>query len=269
MRFIPTFRILNSNCRRIVSVTSVSIPSRSVPQDAQADANPTALFQPTVLRHRQKQYRVHRDPERIDCEDPGYTYFDPVLNNYEPAPMDLLSKEGPVGDCLKNISSKDVSPCLTTVSIEPLPPSRPLLIPTSARSLYHNLIHTLRTRKPRPTLPALLDYHRLFPKYHSTKSYNLLIFLSIRHRSFGIAQSLFGAMRHHSIRDNIETYQLHVRWFIYQGFWDKAWSYVMQLMNKFPGGTIPFPIWLEFCHTRKGRTITRKDTLNPDRKSVV
>ncbi|KAF8807319.1 hypothetical protein BYT27DRAFT_6564472 [Phlegmacium glaucopus] len=249
------------------------MPGAKVPScsDAQVDGNLTACFPPTVLRGKQKQSPVHIPPEGIDMTGtvPRYIYFDPVMNNYEPTPTDLFSEEAPIRDSLKDISSKDLSEYLTTVSVEPLLPGSFLLpIPTSARSLYHNLIHILRTRKPPPTLPALIDYHLLFPKCHSTRSYNLLIFLSLRHRSFGITQSLFHEMQRRSIQNNIETYQLHVRWFIYQGFWDKAWSYVMQLMNKFPGGTIPFPIWLEFCHTRKGRTIIREDEFN-QKKMIV
>lgn len=267
-----TFRILTENDHRMAAV-----PSCSASHDAQVDGSPTARFPPNkktaVLRGKQKQCPVHIpsvDPEDIDAcmtgTVPGYTYFDPVPNNYEPTPTDLFFEEAPIRD----LSSKDLSPYLTTVSIEPLLPGSLLLlpIPTSIRLLYHNLIHILRTRKPQPTLAALIDYHLLFPEHQSTKSYNLLIFLSIHHRSFGIAQSLFGAMQRRSIQKNIETYRLHVRWLIYQGFWDRAWSYVMQLMNKFPGGTIPFPIWLEFCHTCKGRTIIQEGAFNP-KKNIV
>ena len=41
----------------------------------------------------------------------------------------------------------------------------------------------------------------------------------------------------------------------------------MQLMNRFPEGTLPFPIWLEFCHTHKGPNIL-EDTFSPKKKFV-
>ena len=263
-----------SNDHRVAGATSTSISSCSTLQDSQVDGNSTTPF-----AQEQCPARIPSvDLERIDCEDtditgtvPGCTYFDPVLNNYEPTHADLYSEEAaPFRDCLKNISSNDLSAYLTTVNIEALPPSSFSLLPkpTSARSLYHNILHILRTRKPGASLAALVDYHLLFPDHHSTKSYNLLISLSIHHRAYGITESLFTAMQHYSIQNNIETYQLHVRWFIYQGFWDRAWSYIMQSMKKFPGGTIPFPIWLEFCHTRKGRTIILDDTFNSNKKMV-
>ena len=255
------------------------------PQNVQVDSNHTALLtsnqKATVLRSKQKPKQrlvpiPSIDLKRIDCEDaeragtvPGFSYFDPVLNNYEPTHTDLFFEEAPLIDCLKNIPSKDLSSYLTTVNIDALPPtSFPVLpIPTSVRTLYHNLVHILRIRKPRPTLAALVDYHLLFPEHHSTRSYNLLISLSIHHRANGITHRLFRAMEGRFIQENIETHRLRVRWFIYQGFWDRAWSYARQLMNKYPGGTIPFPIWLEFCHTRKGPKIV-EGTVNPKKKIV-
>ena len=213
-------------------------------------------------------------PERTNGEDtditrtvPGYTDFDPVLNDYEPTHKDSFSQEASLGDCLDEITSKDLSVYLTTVNIEAK--HSPILpIPRSSRSLYYNLLHILRTRKPGATLAALIDYHLLFPEHQSTKSYNLLIFLSIHHRAYGITHTLLNAMQQHSIQNNVETYRLHLRWFIYQGFWDRAWSYVMRLKNKFHEGSIPFPIWLEFCHSRKGQMIVLQDPSNPKKKVV-
>ena len=273
----------DSNDHRMAGVTSVPLPSYTATQDSQLDGNPAARFasnsKAVVLRSKQKEIcHVHiPSTDSKDCEVthtigtvPGYAHFDPVLNNYKPTRADLFSEEAPVGNCLESLSSTDLSLCLTTVNTESLL-ARSFLclpIPTGTRVLYHNLLHILKTRKPRPTLAALVDYHLLYPKYQSTRSYNLLISLSIHHRAFGITWSLLSAMQRQSIPNNIETYQLHVRWFVYQGFWDRAWSYVMQLMKKFPGGTVPFPIWLEFCHTRKGRFIILEDEFNSENKTV-
>ena len=200
--------------------------------------------------------------------DHEHLYFDPVLNNYEPTRSDLFSIEPWEKDRLKRLSPHYLKAYLTTVSTEAFPlRSPPLLpIPTNDKKLYHNLMHILRTRtSSRPTLAALLDYHLLFPDYHSVESYNLLISLSIHHRSYGITQKLFRTMQDRSIQYDTETHRLYVRWFIFKGHWDRAWSYAMQLRNNFPGGSIPFPIWLEFCHARnKGPIIG--DTFNPKTK---
>lgn len=240
-------------------------------QDARIERSPTLRSasndkKAAVLGDKRKQGRVRIppiDPECTKYEDaditgtvPGYTYFDPVMNNYEPTHTDLISKEASSED----IPWKDLSPYFTTVNVETSAPRNLHLlpIPTSARTLYNNLLHILRTRKPRATLAALIDYHSLFPDHHSAKSYNLLISLSIHNCAYGVTNTLFGAMRRRSIQNNIETHRLYVRWLIYQGFWNRAWSYITRLMNKFPGGVIPFPIWLEFCHTRKGRNPAQK-----------
>lgn len=176
-----------------------------------------------------------------------------MLNNYEPTRKDFFSIEPRIKDYLKRLFPKDLSSCLTTVSVEEEISPRSVSVlptPTSASGLYHNLIHILSTRTPRPPLAAILEYHLLFPNHHSVKSYNLLISLSLHHRAYGATHKLFREMQERSIQRNIETHQLVVRCLIFQGFWDRAWGYVMQLTKEFPGGRILFPVWLEFCQTR-------------------
>ena len=248
----------------MTDTTSISCNN---PRDAKLTLNPTARLasneKATILRDKQEQEQcsIHI-PEYINCKDadingtvPGFTDFNPELNNYEPTLTDLFSEEPPIGDYLKELSSEDLSSRLTTVIIEMFP--RILPIPTSARGLYNNLLHVLRIRAPRPPLAALVDYHLLFPDCHSTRSYNLLISLSLHHRAYGITYTLFCKMQERSIQYNIETHRLLVRWLIDRGFWNKAWSYAMQLMKKFPDGGSQLPIWLEFCHSRKGPVIIR------------
>ena len=269
-----------SNGCRIVGAPSISgnAPQNNAPQNAQVDGNPIAHLAsnkkktiPAVLRGKQKwkQHHVPITSAPIAGPVPGCIDFDPVLNNYEPTHTDLYFEEAPLEDCLKNIPPEYLSSCLTPVGIEARPLMNfPLPIPTSCGKLYRNLVHILRLHKPRPILAAIVDYHLLFPDYHSTKSYNLLIFLSLRHRAYGTTYTLFRAMRERSLRENMETYRLRIRWYIHQGFWDKAWSYATQLANKFPGGGLPFPIWSEFCETRKAPIVPKNKLLdaNPQKK---
>ena len=240
-----------------------------------------------VLSDKQDQERYFHIPDRKDCEDADITpdddyfdqalnnhehlYFDPVLRNYEPTRADFFSIEPWDKDRLKHLTPHYMRAFLKPVGNNPEVPSAPpvLATPTNDKALYHNLIRILRTRIfSRPTLAALLDYHLLFPDLHSVESYNLLISLSIHHRAYGITNRLFRTMKGRSIEYNTETHRLYIRSFIFKGYWDRAWSYAMQLKNKFPGGAIPFPIWLEFCHARsKGPIIG--STYNPKTKKQL
>ena len=210
--------------------------SYNTPRNAKRDGKPTARLasneKSTVFNGKQEQEQsCVRIPEHTDCVDADITE---------------------TVDYLKELSSEDLSSCLATVNTEAFPPTiLPVLpTPTNSTELYYNIIHILRARISRPSLPAIVDYHQLFPDHHSTRSYNLLISLSIHHRSYGITHNLFRAMEFRSIEYDIETHRLRIRWIIFQGFWNRAWSYALRMTNKFPGGSIPFSVWLEFCHTR-------------------
>ena len=205
----------------------------------------------------------------LALNDHEHLYFDPVLNNYEPTRSDFFSVEPWEKDRLKHLTPHYMKAFLTTVVNDDAFPTRgfPVLAaPTNGKGLYHNLLDILRNRtSSRPTFAALLDYHQLYPGHHSVHTYNLLISLSLHHRAYGSTYKLFHSMRKLSIRYNIETHRLYVRFFIFKGFWDKAWNYAMQLKDKFPDGSIPFPIWLEFCQARKPGPIIGA-TFNPKTK---
>jgi hypothetical protein len=128
-----------------------------------------------------------------------------------------------------------------------------LTTPTSRISLYENLLYLVNTHKPTATLPSLVDYHRRYSDWHSTRSYNLLLDLSIRHRQYGVTEHLFRSLRLECIPFNVETHKLVVRCLVQQNMWDDAWGYVHTLFSGDERGTIPFAIWLEFCRLPKKR----------------
>lgn len=128
--------------------------------------------------------------------------------------------------------------------------------PDSQAALRENLLYLLTKVHPVPRLPLLLDYHDRYPEYHSTPSYHLLIFLSIRHHSYGIATRLFKDHLAAGLPKNLESYQLEVRNLVQQGLWDQAWRYVLTLKDEgvLPNSPhdeagVPIEIWLEFCRT--------------------
>ncbi|KAF8078723.1 hypothetical protein FPV67DRAFT_74720 [Lyophyllum atratum] len=152
-------------------------------------------------------------------------------------------------------------------------PTGPLVpLAKTAPSLYQNLLHLLSYHNPFPTLPALLDYHDLHPGLRSTRSYNLLVSLALRNKSYGTVPWLLSSMRAASVPGNVETWKLRVRWLIQSGWWDKAWNEVMSTSpridvkgkGELKGGfqvsnALPLPVWLEFFQPWKGRTTRRRE----------
>ncbi|TFK41246.1 hypothetical protein BDQ12DRAFT_679143 [Crucibulum laeve] len=144
--------------------------------------------------------------------------------------------------------------------LEPLP-IPPLPSPTSKQLLYQNLLHLFQIRNA--SLPTLLDFHDFHPTFRSTRSYNFLIALAIRHASFGTAQWLLTSMRDERVVANMETWKLKVRWLVRSGWWHKAWDQMMteaniDLSSRSPPDKLPAAIWIEFCSTLKRGTVRRR-----------
>lgn len=225
---------------------------------------PTRRNQPRASKH--VHGRPANSPEtsiqaKWQQDTTNITYFDPQINGYEPLLSDTCRE-----DTTEFISSAEIPPEIwsevaTTVnSIIPEPHTSYLLTPTSRISLYRNLLFLINDRKPPASLPALIDYLHQYPKLQSTRCYNLLIDLSIRHRFYGITTQLFRSLRQHSLPQNIDTYKLHVRYLVQQALWNEAWTYVrhLQIERRLPRDQdgrdeIPLPIWLEFCRVPKKR----------------
>lgn len=141
----------------------------------------------------------------------------------------------------------------------------PLHRPVSSKQLYGNLLHLVRNRIPSPSLPALLDYHDLFPQLQSTKSYNFLISLTLRHAAFGTGRSLFSKMSAAGISPNLETQKLKTRYLVETGWWHQLWKqpsrtrqpYIDSIQNS------PLPILIEFFRVAKRGSLRRRCRSSP------
>ncbi len=161
-------------------------------------------------------------------------------------------------------------------TVPPPPPLKPtwaprtqsLPTPTSQLTLYDNLRFSL-SLKPLPRFPVLVDYHDSYPEFRSTKSYNFLIELSIRHAQFGITNWLFDAMNRDKIRRDSMTRKLSLRWFVRTGRWEHAWMQATAstpdevlykpLRNGLPPNIIRIPWyhWVELLFTCKRGALRR------------
>ena len=198
----------------------------------------------------------HKQAEAIPL-----TYFDPFLNGHEPTEAETCPPNDDDTDFFHEILPETRAELFHTVD-DPLSTSgSPLLVtPVTQTSLYHNLLYLINVRKPTASLPSLMEYHRRYAACQSTRSYNLLLDLSLRHRQYGLTEHLFKALRHQHVPPNTETHQLMVRYLVQENLWNYAWHYVRSLQeqkmlprDKNGRPTIPFQIWLEFCRAPKKR----------------
>ncbi|EGO04484.1 hypothetical protein SERLA73DRAFT_173810 [Serpula lacrymans var. lacrymans S7.3] len=137
-----------------------------------------------------------------------------------------------------------------------------LFAQASPLSFYQNLL-VISSCQQSP-LSAAIKYHSFPPctssALRSTRSYNLLIRLALRHASLGTAWQLFSTMRAEGVQGNLETWKLSVRWLVRTGQWEEAWHRVNRIVAsqtwavssyKAYNQRLLLPIWLEFFGTPK------------------
>lgn len=208
-----------------------------------------------------------------DCYDVGRTEPRPGVS-FRSGQLDLATDE------LYHPKPHDAD--IQQALIEPVsspPPLKPIFkrqpqfpqllhTPISRQTLYDNLRLSL-TLKPLPPFPALVDYHDSFPEFRSTKSYNFLIELSIRHAQFGVTSWLFDAMIQDKIPRTSMTRTLLIRWLVRTGRWEQAWTRATSstpdevlykpIRNGLPPVTIQIPWyrWTELLFTCKRGALRR------------
>ncbi|KAG7099130.1 hypothetical protein E1B28_001002 [Marasmius oreades] len=133
--------------------------------------------------------------------------------------------------------------------------------PESRRELYRGLVELHSSR--RINLPKLIDYHDRYAPFRSTRSFNFLISLALRHVSFGTVRWLFRAMESANIEHNLETRKLLIRWYVAIGLWDRAWRELKQIETP---GRVPEALWLEFFKGLR-RGVGFKRLIHPTERS--
>ena len=200
---------------------------------------------------RQSQYVMPIDPDSLSIGDA--TWKDP--GRAEP----LYIQHPP-------------SQSATFVSAHPpiAAPIPPLPTPTSCEMLYQNILDMHKySHSP---LTTLINYH--FSRYQdtrllrSTRSFNFLVSLALREAAFGTASRLFDAMKAESVRPNLETWKLTVRWLVRTGRREEAlrrierimrreqWREELGLHSGHKGG-LPLPLWTELFGSLKRGALRR------------
>jgi len=123
--------------------------------------------------------------------------------------------------------------------------------------LHHGLLH-LYMSFPHLSIQYLVSFHNSFPDQQSSRSYNLLLRLAIRHSEFDTAHALIQSMRASRVPEDQTTWKLCVRLLVREGRWPEAYDLVFKL-PKFLSRTssiydgIPINAWVELLGTVKRR----------------
>jgi hypothetical protein len=118
--------------------------------------------------------------------------------------------------------------------------------PNSRGSLVSALI-MLYNNVPALPFPRLVDYHNLFPEHHSTRSFNIIIGLAIKHSARPTAIRLFGQMQEEGIQKDEETIKLVLRFLVKIGNWKAAWQSVKEAAERMGNpNNIPLVFLVEF-----------------------
>ncbi|KAI9445118.1 hypothetical protein H4582DRAFT_885292 [Lactarius indigo] len=129
--------------------------------------------------------------------------------------------------------------------------------PRCEDSLSKQLLHLYMTT-PHTPIQSLVTYHSSFPDMQSTRSYNLLLRLAIRHSAFGTAHTLLQLMRTSRVTEDLTTWKLSVRLLVREGRWSDAYNLVIDLPKDpsrapFASKGIPVSVWTELLGTTKRR----------------
>jgi len=124
-------------------------------------------------------------------------------------------------------------------------------------SLFKRLLHFYMS-SPHISIQSLVAYHGSFPEIQSTRSYNLLLRLAIRHSAFGTAHTLLQLMRTSRVTEDLTTWKLCVRLLVREGRWPRAYNLALDLSKgpsraPFASGGVPVSVWAELLGTTKRR----------------
>jgi len=135
-------------------------------------------------------------------------------------------------------------------------------------------LHHLYTSFPHTSVKSLVAYHDAFPHLQSSRSYNFLLRLAIRHSAFGTARALLRSMRASRVPEDQTTWKLCVRLLVREGRWPEAYDLVLNLPKgpphvPFVPDSIPVTVWAELLGTLKRRAFRLQHTRNPGMHNLM
>ncbi|KAG0708786.1 hypothetical protein DFH29DRAFT_821172 [Suillus ampliporus] len=206
---------------------------------------------PTNSPTRRSRCVIPIDPNSISIRDASWK---------DPCRAEPVYIPNPPSESATFVSARS----LTSTPIPHLP------TPTSREMFYQNILDM--HNYSHSSLTTLVNYHFSNPRdtrlLHSTRSFNFLVSLALRHAAFGTAARLLDAMRAESVRPNLETWKLTVRWLVRTGRWDEALRRVERIMKReqWPEELglhsghqdgLPLPLWMEFFGSLKRGALRR------------
>jgi hypothetical protein len=139
--------------------------------------------------------------------------------------------------------------------------SQPSVTMSSAgghEDLLARRLRDLYLTSPHLSIQSLVSYHASFSYEQSTRSYNLLLQLAIRHSAFGTAHTLLRSMRASLVPEDLTTWKLCVRLLVREGRWSDAYNLVFDPPRNpsrapFASDGVPVNVWAELLGTAKRR----------------
>jgi hypothetical protein len=200
---------------------------------------------------RRSQYVIPIDPDSLSIRDVMWK---------DPGRAEPVYIQNPPSQSATFVSA----PLPTAARIPPLP------TPTSCEMLYQNLLDM--HNYSHSSLTTLIDYHFLHRQdtrlFRSTRSFNFLVSLALRQAAFGTASRLLDVMKAESVRPNLETWKLTVRWLVRTGRWEEAlrrvervmrreqWKEELGLHSRHQDG-LPLSLWTELFGSLKRGALRR------------
>lgn len=189
-------------------------------------------------------------------------------------PRDVLVHAAPIAGNTKNKTSFATSPAnhdptflkaLKDDSFSLLPDIHYTSQRAGTKSGIHHGRHSLTRRlmhfyisSPHASIQSLVAYHNKFPNEQSSRSYNMLLHLAIRHSAFGTAHALLQSMRASRVPENQTTWKLCVRLLVREGRWSDAYDLVFNPPRTpsrapFISDSVAIAVWVELLGTAKRR----------------
>jgi hypothetical protein len=150
---------------------------------------------------------------------------------------------------------QSISPKIDDTTRHPVTRSR---IRKKREDSLTRLLYQLSISFPQRSVKSLVAHHDAFPDLQSSRSYNFLLQLAIRHSAFGTAHALLRSMRASRVPEDQTTWKLCVRLLVREGRWPDAYNLVLDLQKSLPRVSLVshgvlVAIWVELLGTVKRR----------------
>ncbi len=141
-----------------------------------------------------------------------------------------------------SVEGVDVDAPVASMAVSVDPPEASHLPQATTRKILYDNLQLLWNQHSRPALTQMIYYHLMHHSCRSTRSYNFLISLALRHNAFASVELLFRDMKADGLDENPNTKTLRIRWLVATGYQDQAWR---EMLGAAQDGVVRSDHWIE------------------------